>query len=162
MLLCEFLAQKIGGMIVFLYFCSQEVILPEKSITNISIMGLLNHLMGNATEVNLNEIQQEFSEILADNEVLESAYCIFRDKWVFTNKRLIMQDVQGLSGAKRDYHSIPYKSITQFSVETAGTFDDDGEMKIWVAGMHEPYKTEFSRKIDVKAIQKALANHIFG
>lgn len=118
--------------------------------------------MGNATEVDLAEIQAEFGAILADNEVLESAFRIFRDKWVFTNKRLIMQDIQGLTGTKREYHSVLYKAITQFSVETAGTLDDDCEMKIWISGMHEPYKKEFGRKVDVKGIQRALANHIFG
>ena len=48
---------------------------------------------------------------------METAFKIFRDKWVFTNKRLIMQNTQGITGAKREYHSIPYKSITHFSIE---------------------------------------------
>lgn len=70
-------------------------------------MGFLNHLLGNATEVDLNEIKSEFDTILFDGEELISAYRIFRDKWVFTNKRLIMQDKQGVTGSKREYHSIP-------------------------------------------------------
>lgn len=124
-------------------------------------MGFLNHLMGNATEVNIDELHNEFAPILADGEELESAFRIFRDKWVFTNKRLIMEDIQGVTGSKREYHSIPYKSITQFAVETAGTFDDDCEMKIWISSMHEPYRKEFGRNVDVKGIQRAIANHIF-
>lgn len=125
-------------------------------------MGFLNSLMGNATEVDIADIKAEFAPILADNEVLENAYRVFRDMWVFTNKRLIMLNVQGITGSKREYHSILYKSITQFLVETAGTLDDDCEMKIWISGTHEPFVQEFSRKVDVKGIQKALANHIFG
>ena len=123
--------------------------------------GIVNGLLGNASAIDLNSIQAELAPILADNEVLESAFQVVRDKWVFTDKRLIMIDVQGLTGSKREYHSIPYKSIIHFSVETAGTLDDDGEMKIWVSGTPEPFEQEFSRNIDVKAIQKALSNHIF-
>lgn len=123
-------------------------------------MGFLNHLLGNATEVNLEEIRNEFAPILIPGEELETAFRIFRDKWVFTTKRLIMLDVQGVSGSKREYHSIPYKSIEHFSVETAGTLDDDCEMKLWVRGLHEPIKKEFKRDIDVKGLSKVLADHV--
>lgn len=124
-------------------------------------MGLFDGLLGNATEVNLDSIREEFGSILADGEVLESAFMIIRDKWVFTNKRLIMLNVQGVTGKKREYHSIPYRSITQFSIESAGRFDMDCEMKIWVSSIAEPYCREFGRNVDVKGIQRALVNHLF-
>ena len=123
-------------------------------------MGFFNSLLGNATEVNLEEIREEFAPILLPDEELETAFRIFRDKWVFTSKRLIMLDVQGVSGIKREYHSIPYKSIVHFSVETAGTLDDDCEMKLWVRGMSEPIKKEFKRDVDVKGLSKVLASHV--
>ena len=123
-------------------------------------MSLLNNLFGNATEVDIEELRKEFGEILINGEEIETAFRIFRDKWVFTNKRLIMLDVQGVTGSKREYRSIPYHSIDQFSVETGGTFDDDCEMKLWVKGMNEPLKKEFKRNVDVKALQRALASHI--
>ena len=125
-------------------------------------MSILNNLFGNATEVNIAELQQEFSAVLIPNEDIVAAFRIFRDKWVFTNKRLIMLNVQGVTGSKRDYHSIPYHSIDQFSVETSGTFDDDCEMKLWVKGMHEPLKKEFKRDVDVKALQRILATYVLG
>lgn len=71
-----------------------------------------------------------------------------------------MLDVQGVTGTKREYRSIPYSSITQFSIETAGSIDEDCEMKIWVKGSQLPIKKEFSRKIDVKGIQRSLASHL--
>ena len=123
-------------------------------------MSLLNNLFGNATEVDIEELRKEFGEILIPGEEIEAAFRIFRDKWVFTNKRLIMLDVQGVTGSKREYRSIPYHSIDQFSVETGGTFDDDCEMKLWIKGMHEPLKKEFKRNVDVKALQRMLAKHI--
>lgn len=123
-------------------------------------MSLLNNLLGNATEVDIEELRKEFGEILINGEDIEAAFRIFRDKWVFTNMRLIMLDVQGVTGSKREYRSVPYHSINQFSVETGGTFDDDCEMKLWIRGMHEPLKKEFKRNIDVKALQRMLAKHI--
>ena len=96
-------------------------------------MGLLSNLMGNASEVDPKELENEFSNILFETEKIESAFKIFRDKWVFTNKRLIMQDVQGMTGKKKEYHSVPYKSVTHFLVETAGSFDADCEIKIWIS-----------------------------
>ena len=123
-------------------------------------MSLLNHLLGNATEVDIATLEKEVAPILCENEIMESAYQVFRDKWIFTNKRLIMLDVQGVTGTKREYRSIPYSSITQFSIETAGSIDEDCEMKIWVKGSQLPIKKEFSRKIDVKGIQRSLASHL--
>lgn len=123
-------------------------------------MSILNNLFGNATEVDVEELRKEFGEILIDGEEIEAAFRIFRDKWVFTNKRLIMLNVQGVTGSKREYRSVPYHSIDQFSVETGGTFDDDCEMKLWIKGMHEPLKKEFKRNVDVKALQRMLAKHI--
>jgi len=113
-------------------------------------MGLINMILGNASEVDLNEIQKEFADILVEGEQLEKAFCVIRDKWVFTNKRLILLDVQGVTGSKRDYLTIPYKS----------TLDDDCEMKIFIKGTQTFVKKEFSRKTNIKELQKLLASHI--
>lgn len=123
-------------------------------------MGLINMLLGNASEIDVESLQKEFGEIMCEGETIESAYAVIRDKWVFTNKRLIILNVQGVTGSKREYRSLPYGSIVQFSVETAGTLEDDSELKIWVKGSTTPFKQEFSRKTNVKGIQKSLAQHI--
>ncbi len=123
-------------------------------------MSLLNKLMGNASAVNLAELTNEFSTILIDGEIIESAFVVFRDKWVFTNKRLILLNIQGLTGSKREYLTIPYHSIIRFSIETAGTLDEDCEMKLWIRGMAEPLQKEFKRNTDIKGLQRALASNI--
>ena len=124
-------------------------------------MGLFDSLLGNATEVNLDELKQEFEPVLVDGEVIESAFQVFRDKWIFTNKRLILLDVMGVSGNKREYMSIPYGSILRFSIVTAGGFlDGDCEMKLWVKGMPEPMVKEFKKNIDIKGLQRTLASYI--
>ncbi|GIU23158.1 PH domain-containing protein [Shewanella sp. MBTL60-007] len=121
-------------------------------------MGLLDSLMGNASEVNLDELTQELSPIMADDERLTLAYKVIRDMFVFTNKRLILIDKQGVTGKKVNYHSVPYKSITHFEVETAGTFDMDSELKIWISGQKDPLVKELKRGTDVVGIQKTIAN----
>lgn len=116
-------------------------------------------IMGNASEVDLNEIKKEFDDILIPGESLERAFVVIRDKWIFTTKRLILQDIQGVTGAKREYLSIPYNKISVFAIETAGKLDDDCEMKIWVKDYGCIVK-EFSRSINIKELQKTLASHI--
>lgn len=123
-------------------------------------MGLFSSLMGNASEIDANELQKDFTHVLFEGEQIQSAFKIFRDKWVFTNKRLIMVDVQGMTGSKKEYHSVPYKSITHFLVETAGTFDADCEIQIWISGAATPFKKELKKGIDVISLQKTLAGFI--
>ncbi|MBQ1209290.1 MAG: PH domain-containing protein [Bacteroidales bacterium] len=123
-------------------------------------MSLLDKLMGNAASVNIDDLTREFSAILIDGEIIESAFAVIRDKWVFTNKRLILLDIQGLTGSKREYLTIPYHSVDRFSIETVGTLDDDCEMKIWIKGMAEPLNKEFNRNTDIKGLQRSLASHV--
>ena len=123
-------------------------------------MGIFDELLGNSSEMSAADLAVEFKDVIYEGETIQSGFKVFRDKWIFTDKRLIILDVQGLTGKKKSYHSIPYKSITHFAVETAGTFDADCELDIWVSGTPEPYHYELNTKVDVVAIQKNLAFHI--
>ena len=107
-------------------------------------MGLLDGMLGNASKVDNASVQDEFAQLLAPGERVEHAYKLIRDFFVFTNKRLVVVDKQGLTGSKVQYHSIPYRSITHFSVETAGTFDLEGELKLWFAGTAGPLSETFN------------------
>lgn len=120
-------------------------------------MGLSGMLFGNAAEISNEKLQQELSPVLVDGEQIVRGFKIVRDMFVFTDKRLILIDKQGLSGKKAEYHSIPYKSITHFAVETSGNFDDDGELKIWISGSQLPIEKEFKKNVDVVNLQKLLA-----
>ena len=79
-------------------------------------MGLLDGMLGNASKIDAGKVQAEFAQLLAPNEKVEHAYQLIRDYFVFTDQRLVLVDKQGLTGSKVEYHSIPYKSITHFSV----------------------------------------------
>ena len=106
-------------------------------------------------------LQRILDAVLYDGEQFMRGFRVVRDYFVFTNKRLILVDIQGLTGKKAEYHSIPYRAITHFSVETAGTFDMDAELKIWVSGSPVPFEREFKRGTDVVGLQKTLAELIF-
>jgi hypothetical protein len=123
-------------------------------------MGLFDNLLGNASEVDVSKLAEEATPLLAPQERLEKAYKIFRDLYLFTDKRLILVDKQGLTGAKAEYMSLPYRSITRFCVETAGTFDADAELKIWLSGSAEPLVREFKRGSNILEIQKVLATYV--
>ncbi|CAM5265510.1 Cytoplasmic protein OS=Lysinibacillus sphaericus OX=1421 GN=LS41612_09185 PE=4 SV=1 [Lysinibacillus sphaericus] len=120
-------------------------------------MGLFDGLMGNASEVNLDKLQEEMKEILIPNETIQNAYKIIRDTFIFTNKRLILIDKQGVTGKKTEYHSIPYKNILHFSVETAGTFDLDAELKIWVSGSQLPIQKNFNKSTNIYKVQSVFS-----
>lgn len=126
------------------------------------MMGFLNNIMGNATELSMEEIAENFGKVIFEGEQPHKAFRIFRDKWLFTNKRLIMLNVQGVTGSKKEYHTIPYKSIYHFSVETAGTFDTDCELKLWIAGSDEPLKQELKKGVDVIELQRMLGYFVCG
>ncbi len=124
-------------------------------------MGLLGGLMGNATEMSLKDLEKELVNILIANEEIEKGYNVLRDYFVFTNKRLLLVDKQGMTGKKVAYHSIPYQNIRQFSIETAGTFDAESELKLWIAGSQLPMNKSFGKNSsNVLDVQKTLASYV--
>jgi len=123
-------------------------------------MGLLDGMLGNASKIEAGKIQQEFSQILAPGERVEHAYQLIRDYFVFTDKRLVLVDKQGLTGSKVEYHSIPYRSITHFSVETAGHFDLEAELKIWISGAPAPVQKQFNKRLSIYEVQSVLASYV--
>lgn len=123
-------------------------------------MGLFDGLIGNVSEIDVKEVENELELIVAQNERVEKAYKLVRDLIVFTNTRMILIDKQGMSGKKVEYHSIPYKSITHFSCETAGTFDLDAELKIWISGNGDPITKQFKKDKSIFDVQKALASYV--
>ena len=122
-------------------------------------MGLLNTILGNASQVNINEIKAQFENVLVENENIEAAFSLFRDKMVFTNKRIIFLDKQSVTGSKKEYLSVPYHAISVFSVESAGTFDADAEIKLWVREIGQITK-KVGKNTDTLQIQKILASYI--
>lgn len=92
---------------------------------------------------------------------MELAYKLIRDMVVFTDKRLILIDKQGMTGKKTEYKCIPYRSISRFSVETSGHFDLDSELNIWISGSVEPAEVlQFGKDKNILEVQRALATAV--
>jgi hypothetical protein len=124
------------------------------------VMGLLQKLALNAQQVDAGTVQQDLAPLLIEGEVVEIAFKIIRDQIIFTNKRLITVDKQGITAKKVDYRSVPYDKITQFSKESAGVLDLDAELKIWVSSMSEPLKFEFSKDAPINDVYALLSEKV--
>ena len=123
-------------------------------------MGLFNAILGNASEVNIENVSKEFEPILIDGEIIEKAYKLIRDMFIFTNKRLILVEKQ-LVGTKVDYMSIPYSSIKKFSKESAGIMDLDAELKIWLNNDSTPIVKQFGKGgNNINEVYKILSQHL--
>ena len=124
-------------------------------------MGLVSSLMGNAGVVDSEKLIDEYGKLLAESETIEIGFQLIRDVFIFTNERLILVDKQGLTGKKTEYLSIVYKSISRFSIETAGHLDLDAELKIWISSAQLPViDKRFNRKVDIYDLQRVLATFI--
>ncbi len=124
-------------------------------------MGLFSAILGNAGAVSQETLIKDYGKLLIEGEEIELGFKLIRDTFIFTTKRLILIDKQGITGSKVEYKSITYKSITRFSIETAGTFDLDAELKIWVSSETNPsIKKQFNKSVNVYDVHKVLAYHV--
>lgn len=124
-------------------------------------MGIFSSLMGNAGVASAEDLHKECGHLLTDNETIEIGFKLMRDIFIFTNKRLLLVDKQGITGKKVEYMSIAYKSISRFSIETAGSFELDAELKIWISGELLPsISKKFDRNVNIYDLQKVLAQHV--
>ncbi|HGC8357550.1 TPA: PH domain-containing protein [Streptococcus agalactiae] len=124
-------------------------------------MGIFSGLIGNASQMDTDKVENQLSDILIPDEQVDLAYTLIRDLIVFTNYRLILVDKQGVTGKKVSYNSIPYASISLFTVETSGHFDLDAELKIWISSAIEPAEVlQFKNDRNIVSIQKALATAV--
>ena len=109
--------------------------------------------------VNDNAFEKMVAPILVENEEIIGSYQSIRDGVVFTNKRIISINIQGITGKKRDFTSLPYSKIQAFSVETAGAFDLDSELELWFSGVGR-VKLEFIGAADVSYICKIISKQV--
>ncbi len=123
-------------------------------------MGLLSGILGNAGVVKADKLNQEYAQLLGEGESIEVGFKVIRDTFVFTSKRLIIINIQGLTGKKTEYLSIPYSKITKYSIETAGHFDLDAELKLWIGSEMEPLQKKFNKKVNIYDLQRVLSNHV--
>ena len=125
-------------------------------------MGLLGGIIGNASDASIESLQDQFGELLVDGEIVEAGYKLVRDMIVLTNKRLIVLDIQGVTGRKQEFLTIPYARINRFAKESSGLLDLDAELSIWVNGQSEPIKKTFSKDGNVNEAYRILSKYVLG
>lgn len=104
------------------------------------------------------QIPKDISNLLVAEEKAIAAYKTFRDIAIFTNKRLIVRDAQGLTGTKIEVYSLPYSSILMWSTENAGIVDINAEVELWTK--IGSIKVKLRKGIDVRKFDLLLANAI--
>lgn len=122
-------------------------------------MGLLDTLLGHAGEKSVDKLSEEFAPLLAPGETLQRAFGLIRDLIVFTDRRLILVNMQGITDSKVEYLSVPYRSIVMFSIETAGRFDLEAELRIWVLGQATPIDWSLGHNSGAQDIVALLAQY---
>ena len=123
-------------------------------------MGILDGLFGHGSDLSPQDVNEALAGVLTQGETVQVAFRILRDLIVFADRRLILVDKQGMTGRKVTYMTVPYRAITCFSVETAGSFDFDSELAIWVSGRPEPIRKTLKRGADILGIQQAIAGSL--
>ena len=106
-----------------------------------------------------NEYAAMVADILLPEEKIIGAFKAIRDGVIFTDKRIIAVNVQGIAGKKKDFTSLPYSKIIVFSVETAGSFDLDSELELYFSGLGK-VKFEFTGKTNVVEIARTIGKFV--
>jgi len=106
-----------------------------------------------------NEYAERVTSLLLEGEQVIDSYKSMRDGVVFTDKRIIAVNVQGITGSKKDFTSLPYKNIVAYSVETSGTFDLDSELEIYFSSLGK-VKFEFTGKTSIVEISRLISSHV--
>ena len=109
--------------------------------------------------VPLADVESQVQPLLVEAEELYAAFKGMRDYIAFTSKRIIAVNVQGITGKKKDFTSLPYSKIQAFSVESSGSFDLDAELELWFSGLGK-VKFEFKGETDVASLNKLVAAHV--
>ena len=106
-----------------------------------------------------NAFNSELAPLLVDGEQIIETYKTMRDGVVFTNKRIFVINIQGLTGKKKDFSSLPYSKIQAFSTETAGVLDTDSELELWFSGLGK-IKLEFTGSTKISHICKIISTFV--
>ena len=104
------------------------------------------------------EIPNDVNDLLISGEESIAAYKTFRDCAIFTNKRLIVKDSQGLTGKKKEIYSLPYTNINMWSTENAGTLDLNSEVELWTKAGH--FKIKLGRGVNIRRFDKLIAEFV--
>lgn len=113
----------------------------------------------NLKAIKTSDVRKEVSLFLVQGESIVSAFATVRDQVIFTNKRIIVVNVQGITGKKTSYFSYPYSKVQFFGVETAGVLDIDSELMLAFSnGAHLQF--DFKSGVDIRQICALISSYV--
>lgn len=113
----------------------------------------------NLKEINIDKVRSEVLDFFVPGEEIISAFETIRDQVVFTNKRILVVNVQGITGKKRSYLSYPYSKIQYFGIETAGVLDIDSEL-ILAFNDGSTLSFDFKTNVDIVGISRTISGFV--
>ena len=113
----------------------------------------------NLKEISLKDVRPEVPTLLVSGENMVMAFQTVRDQVVFTDKRIFVVNVQGITGKKVSYFSYPYSKVQYFGIETAGVLDIDSEI-IFAFSNGARLQFDFKSKVDIHKISMMVSNYI--
>lgn len=111
------------------------------------------------SQANPELVIKDIQPLLIDGENVIGVYKAMRDYCVFTNKRVIAVNVQGMTGKKKDFTSLPYSKVSAYSIETAGVLDLDSELEMYISGLGK-VRFEFSGASNIVKIGQFISEYI--
>lgn len=110
-------------------------------------------------QVNPAPLMGDIQPLLINGEQVLGAYKAIRDYCIFTNKRVIAVNVQGMTGKKKDFTSLPYSKVSAYSIETAGVLDMDSELEMYFSGLGK-VRFEFTGQSNIIQIGQIISTYI--
>ena len=115
----------------------------------------------NLKPISNDEVRGEVDGSLIADEKVEFAFKTIRDQLVFTNKRIISIDVQGITGKRKSFATMPYSKIQYFSIQTPGFMElfPDSELFVMFTNGFTA-KFEFKGAVDIGKIGRMLSEYV--
>jgi len=113
----------------------------------------------NLKEISLQSVRPEVPTLLVNGENMVMAFQTVRDQVIFTDKRIFVVNVQGITGKRTSYFSYPYSKVQYFGIETAGVLDIDSEL-VFAFSNGARLQFDFKSKVDIRKISMMVSNYI--
>ena len=114
----------------------------------------------NLTGIDEGKVKRDLANLLIDDEYIVGAFKTVRDQVVFTNMRIVAIDVQGVTGMRKEYTTLPYSKIQYFSIKTPGFIEivPDCELEI-VFNNNFHAKFDFTGKCDIVRLGRCISEY---